>query len=68
MCVLKSTSPETDSIQTYGSACTAKLAEVMTNPFWKDVFKHLKKEFQENVCVENFVEFWWNAFTIIATF
>ena len=43
--IVKSLFPEIDSMQKYGPAFTAKLTEVSTNPFWKDVFKHFK-EFQ----------------------
>ena len=32
--IKKSLSPETDATHTYGSASTAKLTEVITNPFW----------------------------------
>ena len=51
----KSLFPEINTMQKYGSAFTAKRTEVITNPFWKDVFKHFKefqgkKKFHRKLC------------------
>ena len=52
----KSLFPEIDTMHKYGSAFTAKRTEVITNPFWKDVFKHFKEFQGGKKSIENFVE------------
>ena len=46
--IVKFLFPETDTMQKYGSVFTAKLTEVIMNPFWKDVFKYFKELQEKN--------------------
>ena len=43
-------------MQKYGSAFTAKITEVITNPFGEDVSKHFKGVSGKKISIENSVE------------